>query len=587
MDSASESVSGLRPEGADPQAARNMAAGSIEEMLAEARRRVAEAQNAATQQDTQLGALAASVSGGRGADQASRDLDRVLVDETYLPARTEKNRLYDEAASAPGAVVGTQGARSAAEAEAARIGQTNPALRDPKAASVADAFAAPNGAETRPLADVLQDRKALGTVASEARAKGDFERADTAQTVRRGINEDIDAAAASGAPGTEKLAAADVNYKERFAPYFRNGTVSPKFFEGIDRDMTRGSTPPEATAGKFLVAGPTSRAAAKDVADILSISPSSVEGRAAATEYVMADAVSKGVVKNGKVDENSLARFMAQREGMLSQLPETKAAFDKLLADVRSGNVQASKLADDLAQAMSESKLTQKQIDQGVLSLVADSDPRKAVASVFSSKDPAAAMDEAVTAFKDVPEAAAGWKAAVTDYLIEKVTTASKAAVSDANDTVSLPALRRLFDQNEVALSKVFSADEMSALQQVKKKLEVMSNRGAQASSGSATAENLGGLRGVIRDLAGPAGFVTMMRRGALMAGSVERRVKMVADQFPDADATAIKLIKRAQFDPELAKLLLDFPTSDAQIYTWTRKLNQLLVAAGAEGNEE
>lgn len=585
MNDVSDKVSGVRPENADPAKARKAAATSIEDQLATARSGVTDATGRLTRQDEMLGGLAEELLFNRGRDQASRDLDRVLVDETYVPARTEKNRLYDEAANS-GAMVPTDRARSAATGERDRIDRANPALRDGQSRTIADAFASDEMPE-RPLGDAMVDRRALSTAEQEARGRSDFGRADTARAVKQGINEDIRAAAESGAPGTEALAAADTNYREKFAPYFRSGNAAPDFFKGVDKDPSRGSMPPEATAERFLRAGPTSRAAAEDVAKILEISPGREEGLAAVREYVKADAVSKGVIRDGKINENALARYIADREGMLGQIPGLQDEFGMLLGDVRSGNANRSRLADELDAATGEAKLTEQQMNEGALRLVVDAEPRKAVAGVLARPDSKAAMKEVVESLSGNPEALDGWKAAVADYFTRQVTTASKAAVSDGADTVSLPKLKRTFEDNADALAEVFSPEEMNTLRQVQTRLEVMSNRGAQASAGSATAENLGPIGNAIMALAQPIGAVTLLNRGALMAGSVERRVKMIAEQFPNSDAAANKLILRASFDPKLAKHLLDFPASDEQVYTWSKKLNQMIVLGAAEGEDD
>ncbi|MEM8773843.1 MAG: hypothetical protein AAGF53_02355 [Pseudomonadota bacterium] len=584
MDDASNQLQGIRPSDGDPTAAREAAQNIIEAALSAPRVAVEAAQANVSEQDQVMTDLVDELMSLRTRDQASRDLDRALVDDTFLPARAEKNRLFEEAADS-GVEVGTDATRDAATAEKERLSRSNPALRDQQSQSVADAFSESDG--PRGLADVLEDRRGLKNVENTARSQGNFGQADTARSVRKGIDTDVEAAAQSGAPGTEALAAADANFKENFAPYFRDGTVSPQFFKSLDRDPTRGSTPPEATAEKFLRAGSSSKAAAEDVAQILSISPSREEGIAAATEYALADAVGKGVVQNGKVNENALAKYMSQREGMFEALPEVKGRFDQLLADVRDGNAKSNELGEKLTAALEDAKLTERDVNKGVTKLISDSDPSKAVTGVLNRPDPVAAMKEATEALKGDKRALRGWKAAVADHFTDKVTTASKAAVSDGNDTISLPAISREFKKNREALAEVFTPDDMNALQQIEKRLEVMSKRGSQASTGSATAENFGGLRGVLRDLAGPAGLVTMVSRGALMAGSVERRIKAVADQFPDANAAAVKLINQAQFDPALAKHLLDFPTKDEQVYTWTRKLNQMIVAGELADQEE
>lgn len=608
MGDVSDRVARVRPEGGDPVAARTAAEDIVTTARTSAEGRISRGEAAVSDQKALLDELATSLYSRAGMqDQASRDLDRLLVDETYIPARADKNRLYDDAAADPNVVVGTENVRTRATAARDEIDKSNPALRDTRSRRVADAFTFPEGPETsgttlpatdtpptgprvvRPLEDVMRDRRDLSRTEQEARARGDFGAADTARTVRTGINEDVREAAESGVPGTEKLARADTNYRERFAPFFREGTVAPDFFKKIDSDPKRGSTPPEATANRFLIAGPNSRAAAEDVRRIIEIAPSPDAGIAAVREYVLADAVSKGVVNptTGRINENQLAAFMNARTGMFDQFPEIKQQFDALLGNVRAGREELSELTAELDDAYRASELTEQQINKGVLSVIADSEPRKAVQAVFAKPDSVAAMRDAMMAFKDNPAAAAGWKAAVADYFTDKVTTASKAAVRNDQDTVSLPALRRTFEQNRDALAEVFSPEEMADLQQVQARLEILSNRGAQAAAGSSTAENVGGVRGVLLDLISPVKSVELFRSGALQAGAAGARMKELVKILPDSDAQAAALIRRAAFDPELARHLLTMPTDGEQLYTWSRKLNQWIVAAETSNEEE
>lgn len=584
MGAISDKVRSTRPEGANPEAPRPVAAQSIEDQLAAARAPVTAAEGAVTAQDAAAAELAAALQQGRSLDQASRDLDRIIVEQTYLPARTQKNALYDTAA-ATGAEIPTTAVQQYATSMLERNLGLNPALQDQRAVALSQAFS--DSLATRPLSDAVRDRQALSSTEAQARAQGNFEQADTARGLKSGIGTDVRTAAESGLPGTEALRTAETNYRENFAPLYREGYTAPDFFKAIDRDRTRGTTPPEMTAGRFLIGGPASRAAAEDVAAIIARTPDPAAATSAALDYVAADAVRSGVVRDGRISEPALARFMAQREGMFSQIPEMKARFDDLLTRVRQGNADASSLAAELDRVSKNLNLTQRQLDNGALKLIADSEPRKAVQAVFTKPDTVAAMREATRAFAGDPAAAAGWKAAVSDWLVGHVKTASKAAVDREDVTVSLQKIERVMRDNEKALAEVFSPDEMSRLKQAQARLEVLSKRGTQASSGSATAENLRGLRGVITALANPAGIVTMLTRGALMAGSVERRIKTVADQFPDADAAANKLILRAATDPRIMEHMLRFPTTDAQIYTWSAKLNELIVGGEAASGEE
>lgn len=359
MGAISDKVRSTRPEGANPEAPRPVAAQSIEDHLAAARAPVTAAEGAVTAQDAAAAELAAALQQGRSLDQASRDLDRAIVEQTYLPARTQKNALYDTAASDPNAVVRTENVRRYADDMLSRNLGLNPALRDQQAVRMAEAFTFPKSPQTgealpsvegplppvtRTLEEAMRDRQALSSVEAQARAQGNFGQADTARGLKSGINADIRTAAESGLPGTEALRTAETNYRENFAPLYREGYAAPDFFKAIDRDRTRGTTPPEMTAGRFLIGGPASRAAAEDVAAIISRTPDPAAATSAALDYVAADAVRSGVVRDGKISEPALARFMAQREGMFSQIPEMKARFDDLLTRVRQGNADASSL---------------------------------------------------------------------------------------------------------------------------------------------------------------------------------------------------------------------------------------------------
>lgn len=583
MGAASDAVSATRPPNGDPYAPDAFATREIDKKLGGPRAHVTARADAVAQADSALMQQADAFSGVRSADQASRDLDRAIVGDTYLLDRALKNRLYNTAAAVPNVVVRTDNVNSAAEAVLAAASALNPALRDAKTMELAQAFRTPG---TRKLSELIGDRAALGWIKADAR--GAFATADTAAALRRGINADVRSAAESGASGTESLAIADAFYRNDFAPTYREGSVAPDFFRAVDRDPSRGSTPPEATAGRFLISGPFSRAAAEDLSRVIARAPDPAAAKSAATDYVLSDAVRAGVIQNGKISETRLARFMAAREGMLSQVPEIKAKFDDLLAGVRSGNAQVQQLTADLKAASEALKLTEADINKGALKIVAGSDPGVAVGRIFSDRNPAERMKEATAAFAVDPETAAGWKAAVSDWLVENVTTSSKAGVSAGGSTVSLPALRRTFKQNERALAEVFSPEEMQLLQQAYTRLEVMTRKGTQAVSGSATAETQRGLRGLISTLAGPVGTVVSVTKGVLTGGSVDRRMRLVAEQFPDADKAATRLIRRAMFDPRIMKHMLEFPTSDAQIYTWSAKLNQLLaVQEAATGGED
>jgi hypothetical protein len=52
---------------------------------------------------------------------------------------------------------------------------------------------------------------------------------------------------------------------------------------------------------------------------------------------------------------------------------------------------------------------------------------------------------------------------------------------------------------------------------------------------------------------------------------------------IPDPQRNAQKLYEMAMLDPQVALHLRNFPKTDAQVYTWTKRLNTLLNLAQGE----
>jgi hypothetical protein len=277
---------------------------------------------------------------------------------------------------------------------------------------------------------------------------------------------------------------------------------------------------------------------------------------------------------------------MSKREGMLDALPELRQQFDEMLDAARTGSAEATTLSAQVREAADNLKLTQRQIDQGALSLARDATPENIVRGILSNRNPPARMRELISEFEAAnnPQAVEGLKAAVTDHLIRRVSTAGKAAVSDLDDsTLSLAKLRSTFEDNRQALAAIYTPEEMQVLNQVQSRLELMSRRSTQASTGSATAE----AQSLRQAIPQAIGHITTLMYGALLGGSYERRSRIVLEQFPDATEAARRIVHQATFDPKLARHLLDAPVDEAQMYTWTTTLNRLLVAGEAQAESE
>jgi hypothetical protein len=117
MNDVSEKVRSVRPEAGDPAAAMGLA-----EAIAPSRRQgaaanVRSARDDLSTVDRSRQDLAATLATGRSPDQASRELDRAIVAETYVPERSRKNDLYETAARDPEAIVSTDEVRQTAQGE--------------------------------------------------------------------------------------------------------------------------------------------------------------------------------------------------------------------------------------------------------------------------------------------------------------------------------------------------------------------------------------------------------------------------------------------------------------------------------------
>jgi hypothetical protein len=265
---------------------------------------------------------------------------------------------------------------------------------------------------------------------------------------------------------------------------------------------------------------------------------------------------------------------------MLSQTPDLQNEISTLLRDVRSGAANTrttkaggqgatSKIQADLAEAKKLLSQTKSEVNNSALSIYLGKDPEHAIAAVFSSSDPVSKIKELRTAFAGDAAAEKGFRAAAADHLVRTVTNADGEAVSYAK-------LSQRFKTQENALSEIFG-DDMKYLRQAQKRLEMLSRKNVQAVAGSGTIENSGLLARAFK----PLDIYFRLRYGALRGGSLTRKYKIGTEQLPDPSMAANALLRRAIFDPEVAKHLL---LRDVKISTpaWNAKLNRLMGYAAA-----
>lgn len=589
---AANDVGKMQVEGADLEAPGRLAKGTIGKQLADAEGNVAaqegqlgmtmrqagEDLNLANQAETDLGNAYRPYGGG--GDAASADLDRAVVDQTLNPMTALKNELYNNIDPDGNVMVPADELIRALDEIEGRASSLPPSMRGDRVPPVTDDLRQmTEETGTVPFSTLNEMRPVLSARESQARANKQFPLADSYREIKNVSGRAAEDLAAQGGPEGQRAMEANRNYTEEFAPLFNQGEGG-KLRKDINRDdRARTNTPPTKTASRFLKEGPGGQEAAADLQRILAASPAGAEGQAAARRYVLSD-LAKLVGADGRINETSLQKWINNRQGMLSQIPDINTEVNNLLRDVRTGasgtaatkaggQQSVSRIQGDLAEARKLLAKTKSDVDQSALSIYLGKDPQHAVAAVFNSGDPVGKIKELRAAFAGDAAAEKGFRAAAAEHLTRSVTNADGEAVSYAK-------LAQRFKKDEAALSEVFG-DDMKYLRQAQKRLEMLSRKNVQAVAGSGTIEN----KGLIQKAFKPLEIYFRMRYGALQGGSMVRKYKLGAEQLPDPTKAANELITRAIFDPEVAKHLL---MTDVKVSApaWNAKLNRLMGYAAA-----
>lgn len=494
------------------------------------------------------------------ATNASRKLDSAVVDQTYIPDRTQKNALYD--AVDPNTPVDTSKVGGAAEAVTKRVDRLPEGFR----ANAVDQNITAGLKDTPEMPyDVAQQvRMALSDEQAKARASGDLRKVDNTRDIQKPLNEALDAANPEAA----------ANYKDSFAPKYRAGPGDEmaKFTKEVDRDPTRSKTPPEKTAGRFL-SGPEKIASLRRVLDD---SPAGPQGNAAVRDYLLSDLATSGVLdsKTGVIRPDRLRAWRNNYGSQLDAAPGFGGEVDGMITRAAKGERISDGLAQQIKAAQAKLKETERaagkseknvedRINKGALGAVLDSDPDKAVSAIMSDGNKSARrLEELVSLTKNDPEARAGLKAAVRDYLVDKSTTTAteKLPAGDSRGPLSFAKTQKIFQEHEAQLANVFSPEEMNSLRVVHKALEVQNLERVRVRSGSDSVEKLMDSNAE-KFLATPMGQATeaviRLKFGMLKGGgivSIARRY--AAGLTPEDGQRAHDLLKRAAFDPDLAMIL-------------------------------
>lgn len=586
-DYASGKIDELKPAGADKTLPGQMVADEKAARLAEASG-VSDRASAELAKQEQLNADGTAKFRSEAGDnlEASEALDRELVEGAYKPATAHKNELFRQIDPNGEEMVSTEGMKEVAASVKGDSKALPPSLRERRSPGpILNEIK--KGKDEISIKDLNDMRPGLSESAAEARKDGMFQKANGFDRLRKGIDDEIENLADNNSDAGLRAEQALKNYKDDYAPLYRNGTTS-EFFTSVSRDVDRRNTPRSATGRVFWHDQKGGPEAAKELAQIVASAPDQASAREAARRYILAD-IARSVPNStkGVIQDNILQTYLQRRAQMFKHFPEIEAEVKGLLADVRSGKAKASALAADLKSAQNAMKMTERDVNKGVFAIFADKNPENAVKSLMSSGDPLASVRELKKTIGQNERAVRGLQASVADWLTEKVKGVSGAGVTENNQPVNLAAVTKLMRQHEPVLREIYG-DKIVSIKKAQKALHQLSRRSVQSVPGSGTVEN-GVLRGRGQDV---LESFFRLKYGALKGGTVMRVVRRGLDiAFPNYDPAG-DLLAKSMFDPALAAHLLERSVDEVGSPKWNRKLYRLMSWTGAtratnEGNED
>ncbi|OPY95783.1 hypothetical protein A5906_07395 [Bradyrhizobium sacchari] len=576
---AAERVEAVRDPGADLSSVMRRAAEARAERVNAAESDVLQRQDALNSIDQirhDQGQPLSGVANSEARADASRRLDRALVEQTYLAARTEKNRLFDTAPGRNdqlpaddvfGAIDRIRGQANdlapgtLPEDFMRRLDALRPVI-DPETGTN---LGGPGTALGGDLADL---RKFIGPAQQQAQARGNFDLADNLGRLRAAINRTIEEA-----PGYSE---ANANYQQ-FAERFRPEPNDPgaKFTKAIDRggqnadgELNRGATPPGDTAGRFL-ASPESAAT---LPRMLQGSPAMTAAETALRDHYRSSLAMSALNADGTINPIRASAWANSHAEILAQFPAIRREFDDIVAQARRGEQLSMQARADLEAARTARNATEAEVDRSAIGTLIREDPRDAATKILNGGyDSSRRLDEINALMKNDAQAQRGWKAAMSEVLADKVQGTRQ--VGETLE-VQFARLAKEFKDNEQLIAKVFSPEEMSNLRQAHKILSYFKEAEKRASVGSDTAEKI--------NIPGWAQLAVRHFKGDLAGGGLIKRFKLLLEMLPSNKQNADEIIHLAWFDPNVAAYLLERPVKNPDVPRYNIDLRRLIAAANA-----
>lgn len=563
---AADRVASLKDPKADQSLPKAVARKASDEAIAAADAKVKAAEGDVTTADAFRQSQAAPIATGANADaktKASQALDKAVVEDTYLPDRQYKNALYENVP--PGTTVDTSKMAAKAGKVQEDVAQLPPSMQgdaanQPVMKDLAQTKSLPYDAAT-------QTRMALSDQERVARGAGEFGKADTTRAVRQPLQESLDAANPEAAN----------YYKNQYGPTYRPGPgdEGQKFTQAIDRDPQRTTTPPSATAGRFLSSPEKVDALKRMVAG----APSEAAAVAAVRDYMRSDFGMSALNPDGTINPARAAAWSKNNADVLAKYPTLKAEFDDITAAAAKGGKASDAAKANLAEMKKGLKATRAEIDNSVAGTLLKKDPRDVAGELLSGGYGAEKKAAEIKALLGKDEQAVrGWKAAVAEVLTDRVTGTKQAG---ENMEVQYARLANEFKNNEATLKHVFDPEEMNVLRQGHKLLSYFKEAEKRATVGSNTADKVGNI---------PSWAQLAVRHiyGDLRGGGIVKRFKLLLSILPNDQQSVAAITQQTWFDPGLTAYLLELPLKgqNATPYNVTLKRALALASAGRSSGE-
>lgn len=507
-------------------------------------------------------------------DEATRRKNELYNDPELLSAPVDAERLYrfaDEMESSLGPV------GDPASIPSDIIGRIKSlADIDPESGEVSG-FKSMTYADVQDLRAQVSEAIQVATADAGKGASGSGPRVRNLKALRDELSSYADELAQGEGGTAEKARAALTNYREDFAPRFREGKAG-EFAQAVKTDRYGTRTRPEDTASKFLGGGK-----GDDVESLnRAINMADVPERAQdARTYMLSDLASSSAVdaKTGALRPDTVRRWYDRNREVVKRVPGLQRELNGLLEQAKQGKRLHGEFTDEVKALDARFAEKKTAVERGVLGKAQGKEPTKAVATAFNADDPEKAVAELVAEIGDNKSAKDGLKAAIRDYMVDRATTTALQKTNDGQRPLSFSKLENFFNDNAKPLAQVYTPEEMNSLRAAHKLLKSYGNLGSRAVSGSDTNEKS---QRMFRAL--EAGLKA--KYGILKGGGILRTIRVAIEALPNDQVQVDRLVHRMMFDPDLAVHLLSKKVQDkVNTPEWNAKLNKL-IAAGAAARE-